>query len=280
MGVDAHGLHLLRYAHRKHGSLGRTITLGRQATHLGPHATRRYLGPESAQDGYCEKLLVDHFGASSVDSIDNSPYENANILADMNLPIPERLAGAYDSVVDLGCLEHIFDVAQALRNVAAMCNIGGRIFHLLPSNGFCGHGFYQFSPELFFSYYSTESGFEGTELYFADLLDTSHWYRITPPARGERINVRSSHEIYVIVVTKRVADIKTTIQQSDYVHAWQGSHVQTPNLRYPSVIPRIREFALRHNVLARWIRMMDSALTSRVPHSLRSHPNLTRVRAG
>ena len=279
MGVDTHGLNLLGYAHRKHGPLGRTITLGRQAVHLGPYAIRRWLGPDSRQDDYCEDLLASRFGATSVDSIDNSQYENATIVADLNLPIPNQFSGGYDSIIDFGCLEHIFDVAQALRNVAAMCKIGGRILHLLPSNGFCGHGFYQFSPELFFSCYSAENGFDETELYFADLLDTSHWYRITPPEPGKRINVRSSHEIYVIVVTKRVAATQPSIQQSDYVHAWR-SPTPKQDIRHPGVISIVREFVLRHNVVARFVRVIDSMLTSRVPKTLRGHPNLTRVRAG
>lgn len=279
MGVDAHGLHLLRYAHRKHGPLDRTITLGRQAIHLGPHAARLWIDPDDRQ-GYCEKLLTSHFGATSVDSIDNSPYENATVVSDMNLAIPERLIGAYDSVIDFGCLEHIFDVAQALRNVAAMCRIGGRILHLLPSNGFCGHGFYQFSPELFFSCYSAQNGFDDTELYFADLLDTAHWYRIAPPVAGQRINVRSNHEIYVIVVTKRVALAQPVVQQSDYVEVWRSPNPPNETPQHPGLLSVAREFALRHNLLARVVRVVDSTLTSRVPNKLRSHPNLTRVRAG
>lgn len=201
MGIDAHALHLLNHANRRHGPLGRVVTLGRQAIHLGPVATRRLCEPH---DVYCEGLLSRHFGASSVDSIDNSPYERASIIADMNRPIPTSLFGAFDTVVDFGCLEHIFDVAQSMRNVADLCSPGGRILHLVPANGFCGHGFYQFSPELFFSCYSEENGYQETELYFADLLDTRHWYRITAPMNGERINIRSNHEIYLVVLTRHI----------------------------------------------------------------------------
>ena len=276
MGIDAHAFHLLRHANRRHGPFGRVVTLGRQAIHLGPSATTHWCNP---RDVYCETLLTQHFGATAVDSIDNSPYEQASIIADMNRPVPASLLSAFDTVIDFGCIEHIFDVAQSLRNVANMCSPGGRILHLLPANGFCGHGFYQFSPELFFSCYSTENGYQDTELYFADLLDTRHWYRIAPPANGERINVRSDHEIYLVVLTRHMTSQRNTIQQSDYVHAWHSQDSSSPAPRRFGPLAGVREAALRNNVTARIVRALDSKLTSRIPRPLRGHPMLTRVSA-
>jgi len=274
MGIDAHALNLLVHAHRTHGPFGRVVTLGRQEIHLGPRSRHRWCAHD---DVYGEELLGRHFGATSVDAIDNSSYEQASIIADMNNPLPDHLAGHFNTVIDLGCLEHIFDVAQSLRNVAKLCALGGRILHLLPANGFCGHGFYQFSPELFFSCYSEQNGYEGTEIYFADLLDTSHWYHIAAPAPGERINVRSNHEIYLAVLTRRVSKTRAdAVQQSDYVHVWDNG-VSAKTARRPSPAAVLRELALRHNLVARLVRALDGLLTSRVPRTLRKHPLLTRV---
>jgi hypothetical protein len=93
MGIDKHSLNLLRYVTENHGKLGRVITLGRQAIHLGPRASRKWI--ESGSDGYCESLLTGSFGAIHVDSIDNSDYEGATIVADMNLAIPESIREPY-----------------------------------------------------------------------------------------------------------------------------------------------------------------------------------------
>lgn len=274
MGIDAHALNLLVHAHRTHGPFGRVATLGRQEIHLGPRARHHWC---THDDVYGEELLRRRFGATSVDAIDNSSYEQASIIADMNGPLPDHLTGHFNTVVDLGCLEHIFDVAQSLRNVASLCAPGGRILHLLPANGFCGHGFYQFSPELFFSCYSEQNGYAGTELYFADLLDTRHWYRIAASSPGERINVRSNHEIYLVVLTRRVSESQVgAIQQSDYVHAWDNAAPVKP-VRRPGPAAALRELALRHNVVARLVRALDERFTSRVPRTLRKHPLLTRV---
>ena len=169
MGIDSHPLQLLRCAREKFGELGDTITLGRLAVLLGPKAARKWVGTDGG--AWCEPLLREKFGANRVDSIDNSDYEGATIVADFNRPIPVQLESRYDTVLDFGCTEHIFDVAQPVRNVSALYRVGGRILYCIPSNGCCGHGSYQFSPELFWSWYSKANGYSDTEVFLADLCD-------------------------------------------------------------------------------------------------------------
>lgn len=275
MGIDTHSLSLLRYATRKHGDLDRTITLGRLTIQLGPRAARKCA--QAARGDYGESLLMDTFGASQVDSIDNSDYEGATIVADMNMPVPESLHEQYDTVIDFGCTEHIYDVAQSLRNVAALCRPGGIILHVVPANGFCGHGFYQFSPELFFSRYSTGNGFNETEVFLADLCDIHHWFRVSRPRDGQRINVRSQDEMYVLVVTKRVANAGDEVQQSDYEFAWEGQAGQQPP------VPSRGRFAWARAILdaspltARLVNRVNAWLAPDGAKSLRNHPALERL---
>jgi len=280
MGIDAHAVHLLRHATRKYGPLGRTVTLGRQSLHLGPRAMKRWTGLDAASGSvYCESMLKEHFGASVVDSIDNSPYEGATHVADMNRPLPQSL-GAYDRVLDFGCTEHIFDIGTALRNAIGLCKPGGVLMHIVPANGFCGHGFYQFSPEMFYSLYERRNGFEGTEVYVADLLDTRHWYAVSPPSGGRRVNIRSASETYVIAMTRRVAEAAIEIQQSDYVHAWSGegeAHQISPRVP-PRRSARIRESLARIPGMARLLHSLDSALSPNVPKRLGRNADLRKLR--
>lgn len=279
MGIDAHAVHLLRHARRQRGPLGRTVTLGRQALHLGPAAMKQWTGLDAASGSvHCEPMLMAHFGATSVDSIDNSAYEGASIVADMNRPLPDALCGQYDSVLDFGCTEHIFDIGIALRNTIALCRPGGTILHVVPANGFCGHGFYQFSPEMFFSCYASSNGFEATEVYVADLLDRNHWYRVSPPSGGHRVNIRTSSETYVIVMTRRTSTHVVEVQQSDYIHAWAGE--PAPELTPVPVrrAARIRESLSTVPWLARCLHAVDSALSKDVPKRLGRNPDLTRLR--
>ncbi len=223
MGVDTHVLNFLRYASNKK-PFGATITIGRQSLLVSEAVTRAtiHATPDYEHTEYCENLLTGYFGASTVDSVDHSAYERASHIHDMNLAAPQHLVRQFDTVFDGGCLEHIFNVPQALKNCSSFCKTGAQILHILPANNFCGHGFWQFSPELFFSLYSKENGYSDTEVFLADLLNTRIWYRVQTPANGKRVDVASSNPLYVLVRTVRTgAEFShANVQQSDYVHEW------------------------------------------------------------
>lgn len=225
MGIDVHALQLLQYNKQKNESLGRTLTLGRQAVLVGPKLAQKWAGTD--QGAWCEDLLIKHFNASKVDSIDHSNYEDASIIYDYNRPIPEDFKNQYDTVLDFGCSEHIFDVAQAFQNTIDVCKLGGTILHILPADGFCGHGFYQFSAEFFFSLYSEENGFEQTEVYFSDIYEPRKWYAVTKPNNGKRINIRTKNETYIIVRTKKKYLKNIFLQQSDYTYLWNEQKTKT-----------------------------------------------------
>lgn len=231
MGIDVHGLNFLRYA-KKNRCFGKTITVGRQELHLHDSYVRTSIlvDADYKHEKYCEQLLTNYFGASSVDSIDNSSFENASIIHDMNHPLPSDLSQLYDTVFDGGCLEHIYNIPQALKNCSLLCKPGGQILHVLPANNFCGHGFWQFSPELFFSLYSNQIGYDDTEVFLADIKNTKNWFKVKPPTNGRRIDVTSSTGLYVLVrtVLKDTGFSHNNIQQSDYVFGWSHSSGMTP----------------------------------------------------
>jgi hypothetical protein len=95
-------------------------------------------------------------GATSVDSLDVSDYENATIVLDLGKPC--CFNQRFDTIIDFGSLEHIFDAATAFRNLVDLCEMGGRIMHLLPVNNLNGHGFWQFSSDLIHSLYCGPNG--------------------------------------------------------------------------------------------------------------------------
>jgi hypothetical protein len=86
MGIDVHALNFIRYA-EKQQPLGSVATIGRQGLHISK-AKLRSIFPSARNYGpYCEELLIDLLGATKVESFDNSDYEQATHIADMNLPI-------------------------------------------------------------------------------------------------------------------------------------------------------------------------------------------------
>lgn len=232
MGIDIHALNFLRYATRKR-YLGATMTIGRQGVHVIEPVVRKALAFDGAYQNadYCEQLLIGGLGATSVESVDNSSYEGATHVHDMNQELPEDLRGRFDTVIDGGCVEHVFNVVQALRNCSSLLKPGGQVLHVLPANNFCGHGFWQFSPELFFSLYSASNGYGELEVLIADLTDASRWYRVRKPEAGRRANVWSKTPLYVLVRAVLVDGefSHRRVQQSDYVHAWEGGGVAAQN---------------------------------------------------
>ncbi|NUZ06990.1 hypothetical protein [Piscinibacter koreensis] len=230
MGVDVHSLALLAHARDLGARFDRTLGIGRQAVFVDPHDAARIRGaaglptlgaPAGALPAYFEPLLAAAFGASQVDSIDASPYENATFVHDMNRPLAAGSAplGAYDAVLDFGCLEHVFDFPTAWRNCVAACKVGGHLLHALPANNLLGHGFYQFSPELFFSLYRPERGFELRAMFVATKAEPRHWWRVADPrVLKRRVTLRNGHELYLLVVARKLADVADlpAPQQSDY----------------------------------------------------------------
>lgn len=283
MGIDVHGLNFLRYAKQQHREFKKSITIGRQGFHVTETIVRGAVWESSDpnNDLYCEELLKNHFGANIVDSIDNSKYENASIIHDMNLPIPSEFLHIYDTVIDGGCLEHIYNIPQALKNCSLFCKPGGQILHMLPANNQCGHGFWQFSPELFFSLYSNQNGYQDTEVFLADLTKTTKWFKVRPPTNGQRVNIISSTELYVLVrtVLREINFSHSNVQQSDYVHEWTKITEKnaTGNSKPKNIKQYIKQSPLLHILLSPAYHYWRTNLSSKSKLN-KFNPDLTEIK--
>ena len=262
MGIDIHNLNLLAHAQDLGVRFERTLAIGRQAIFIEPfeledHRRLRGLPPlqEPARapgvPRYFEPLMQQWLGAREAESVDASAYEHATHLHDMNLPWPIENAqrGAFDAVLDFGCLEHVFNFPVAWRNCVDLCTVGGHVFHSLPANNLSGHGFYQFSPELFFNLYRRENGFELRGLWFAVKGDRRHWWQVANPMDVKRrVNLRNAHEVYMLVLARKLREpgALPAPQQSDYAQdEWvHGPSAGDPSAASPTTRQRlVRRFA-------------------------------------
>jgi len=278
MGVDVHGLQILCWASRKSTKFGRVATIGRQAMSAPVEELRKHvsLPLDYKYPPHCEDLLVRVFGAERVDSFDNSAFEGCTYATDFNKPIVAPCQ--YGTVIDFGCLEHIYNVAQAFRNVSQLCEDGGQILHCLPANNYCGHGFWQFSPELFFSLYSNQNGYSKTQVFIASLDDETTWYEVVAPRDGKRVPILSDAPLYVICRTVKRGDFShDNVQQSDYVFLWdkdtgdpalQSTPTQRTGLN--AVLQRNRFVRLVHKKLVAGLGLRGN--------SLRRNPSLIKRR--
>jgi hypothetical protein len=213
------------------------LTLGRQELqHFDPRSLASLLSeygyPATAdqaeailrdEGGFCEPLFR-FLGARRIDSIDNSSYEGASIVHDMNQPIPDRLKSSYTAVIEGGCIEHIFNFPVVMSNCMQMLAVGGKFLSITIGDGGMGHGFYQFSPELFFRVFDQENGFEMERMIVFDPMGGAHWYEVSDPKRvGRRVEAHARGSIHLFVQARKIADIPVFVsapQQSDYVVVW------------------------------------------------------------
>lgn len=93
------------------------------------------------------------FGFREVHAIDYSEIDGADILFNLNSDLPDTLKNKFDYVIDGGTLEHVFNVAKAMKNISEMLRVGGTVIHILPLGGYVDHGFYSFSPTFFLDFY-------------------------------------------------------------------------------------------------------------------------------
>ncbi|MGV3636603.1 MAG: hypothetical protein ACO1NQ_03045 [Flavobacteriales bacterium] len=208
----------------------RTLTLGRLQMFMRdgvlkalvdrfyPDEPQRWSAVKASK-GFAEPFFH-ALGATSVDSMDFSNYERATILHDLNIPVPTALHGRFDCVVDGGTLEHVFHFPNAIRSCMQMVSLGGHYIGITPANNQMGHGFYQFSPELYFRLFSPENGFRMRTM----LLGTDNeWFEVSHPEEmGERGQLKSDVSLTLAVIAQRIGPVATDFvpQQSDYESAW------------------------------------------------------------
>ena len=239
MGFEINAAALLLKMRRDGVEFGRVLTLGHQHLHLEPAVYRRVLTrlsqPLAIEVPQFADSIFTAMGAAQVEALDASTYEGATRVHDLNEPIPVGWHEQFDLVFDGGTLEHVFNVATALKNCMQMVKPHGRFVSITLPNNWCGHGFYQFSPELFFRALSPENGFSVVEIYFAD-VDGGQFYRVRDPAVvRERIQLWTSEPVFLLVHARRdaVRDVFATApQQSDYLADWAGDKPRAAAKRF------------------------------------------------
>jgi len=182
-----------------------------------------------AADGFAEPFL--HFiGADNIASFDYSDYQRASNIHDMNLKIAADMHEKFSAVFDGGSLEHVFNFPVAIKNCMDMVRTGGHFISICPANNFMGHGFYQFSPELFFSVFSPANGFDTVKiLAYEDRPDTKFYEVLSPESLGERVTLINNRPVYLAVLARKCRhEIELQIpQQSDYKLEWSKDSGQS-----------------------------------------------------
>lgn len=240
MALTNNDIRLLFYMKKKGVSFDTTLMLGR----LKYYGTSEYIKnliskansnvslPEII-DGYSEPVFK-MLGSHQVDSMDFSDYEKANIIHDLNYPIPDSLKQKYSFVIDSGTLEHVFNFPVAISNCMKLVKTGGHFAAITPVNNLMGHGFYQFSPELFYRIFSEENGFRMCKMLITatnSAGEFSDWYEVSDPKTVKNRVIMVNHlPTYLMYYAEKIAEVehfKMMPQQSDYVDAWTATDTKS-----------------------------------------------------
>lgn len=184
MGLPRQIVRLLLQEHKYRPISGSVLLIGRQTVPLTIEQAKNLAAeegitprPQSAPrldtstqggkaHGYISDASVfDLFSDASVQALDISDYEDAEIVADLNAGIPAHLEGQFDFIYDGSCLDNIFDPATSLKNMTRLLKPGGRI--VLVEHATHIHGAYvTYSPAWFYDYF-TVNGFADCKVYLA-----------------------------------------------------------------------------------------------------------------
>lgn len=237
MGIDLNIARFLLACKRRGVSFRRVGTIGRQSLFLEPVEIHRLfsefeLNPEpsivSGLEAACGKFSEPFWrflGAEEVVSFDASSYENATFTHDMNRPIPAEWKNRFDVVFDGGSLEHIFNFPTAIANCMNMIVTGGHFISSNPTNNFSGHGFYQFSAELYYRVFSESNGFRVLNALVTE--PDGPFFEVPDPACvRRRVCFRNGLPVLLHVLARKFDSrplFTQTPQQSDYNFVWGGA---------------------------------------------------------
>jgi SAM-dependent methyltransferase len=121
-----------------------------------------------------------------VDVLDISPYEGANVVADLNHPVPQELWGQYDFIYDSSVIDNLFNPAEALSNLARMLAPGGRLVGI-NVNSFYPGAMVSCHPEWFHGFFAVND-FADAKVYVTAQYERgssrfdalTHLYRYKP----------------------------------------------------------------------------------------------------
>ena len=250
MGLARAAVNLLLLEAARRPFEGSIVTLGRQHVYvtgdevrtmarqhgvvLQPVLDELHREPHLAAQGFLsDDCLLRMIGFGKIVRVDYSDYEAPDAILDLNaVETPEALCGAFDLVLDSGTIEHVFDIAAALRHCCRMVRPGGRVVHLTPSSNCVEHGFHNVSPTLFADFYSA-SQFHVDRVYLCRIpldLPRGVWDvydYFGSPQRFIPLGQLDAHIWFTFCVATAGKDSAPAIpQQWVYVNTWQKSQQQ------------------------------------------------------
>jgi hypothetical protein len=227
MGIDKTALELIllsqNYVKRNDDNVANILTLGRQQIHISKndinHLLSKYkfsslINKYNVYD-YSENLFTNLFEEKwkyiFVDSMDNSDYEGASIIHNLNNPF--NSSKKYQYIYDGGTIEHIFNIPQVIENIIDMLDINGLFVSITCNNNFSGHGIYQFSPEFFLSSLNEKYGMKIESIYLGKVHTSfEEWIDVNDYKDGRNCTkFDDSEPVYILTIARKISNIRENL---------------------------------------------------------------------
>jgi hypothetical protein len=187
MGLSCASAEMIIQEHLYRPIAGRVLLIGRQNTDITPAAwlnllklydltprvplvlekrgllDHKTIGISDAEDRIADVTVFQSLSDCEVLALDISDYEGAEVVHDLNLPLPRKYRGRFDFIFDGSSLDNIFNVTQALFNMSEMLRPGGRMMLYNTSNSHPS-AYLQFSPDWIWDYFAA-NGYADCKVY-------------------------------------------------------------------------------------------------------------------
>lgn len=137
MGIHKQIAKLIVAEHARRPIKGRILLIGRQTVSPSEPEIRGYLAEfglptrkvlieadhdtRYADEGsISDKTFFALFTDATFSALDVTDYEKADVVHDMNEPIPDHLRGQFDFIYNGSCLDNVFNPAVFLRNCSEL----------------------------------------------------------------------------------------------------------------------------------------------------------------
>lgn len=267
MGISLSSARFLISEMRRGVDFSKTLTLGRQGVYMQRSQYKMVCSllnvQESRQATFADEFFAG-LGTKSLDVLDASSYEGAGFTHDLNKPLPATLSKKWSCVIDGGTLEHIFNFPEAIKTCMQLVEQGGHLILITPWNNWAGHGFYQFSPELFYRLLSADNGFLLERML---VHRDGKWFSIKDPdSVGMRVEEHGSQPTQLFISAKKLKAIPIFSQwpqQSDYSKAWIA---MSPPSAQPAACGEsiknrfLEQFPIMENIQTKWRNLKEGRI--------------------
>ena len=179
-----------------------TVSIDQRTVQAGLARDHNYVTDETLFNSFC--------GGVSLDVMDVTDYEGANIVHDLCKPIPEKLKGRFDVIFNGSVLDNIFDPAQAMRNISQLLTPSGRVVHVeMASN--LAFEYLMYSPDWFLDYYVV-NGYADCRVYICtfktiEQLLYGPWevfaYMARPDGQGFSLRDLAAKQAVVVTIAEK-----------------------------------------------------------------------------